>query len=136
MAGFGETQPRRWRRGSESNRRMRLLQSPALPLGYPATGRAWKSNPLQRARKSSFASFDLFVCVGRRAYIRGAQSLSRGLSDQAVTLRNPRLVPIGSASMGSFWNPTPGCLQGRRLNPIGLDSPAAESGFRGTDNSL
>ncbi len=25
-----------WRRGSESNRRMRLLQSPALPLGYPA----------------------------------------------------------------------------------------------------
>ena len=26
-----------WRRGSESNRRMRLLQSPALPLGYPAT---------------------------------------------------------------------------------------------------
>ena len=27
---------RDWRRGSESNRRMRLLQSPALPLGYPA----------------------------------------------------------------------------------------------------
>ena len=26
-----------WRRGSESNRRIRLLQSPALPLGYPAT---------------------------------------------------------------------------------------------------
>ena len=25
-----------WRRGSESNRRIRLLQSPALPLGYPA----------------------------------------------------------------------------------------------------
>ena len=25
-----------WRRRSESNRRMRLLQSPALPLGYPA----------------------------------------------------------------------------------------------------
>src|SRR5262245_56185676 len=27
----------RWRRGSESNRRMQLLQSRALPLGYPAT---------------------------------------------------------------------------------------------------
>jgi hypothetical protein len=27
-----------WRRGSESNRRIRLLQSPALPLGYPADG--------------------------------------------------------------------------------------------------
>ena len=27
------------RRGSESNRRMGLLQSPALPLGYPAAGR-------------------------------------------------------------------------------------------------
>ncbi len=26
-----------WRRGSESNRRMGLLQSPALPLGYPAS---------------------------------------------------------------------------------------------------
>ena len=26
----------KWRRGSESNRRIRLLQSPALPLGYPA----------------------------------------------------------------------------------------------------
>ena len=25
-----------WRRGTESNRRMGLLQSPALPLGYPA----------------------------------------------------------------------------------------------------
>lgn len=25
-----------WRRGSESNRRMQLLQSRALPLGYPA----------------------------------------------------------------------------------------------------
>jgi hypothetical protein len=25
-----------WRRGSESNRRIGLLQSPALPLGYPA----------------------------------------------------------------------------------------------------
>jgi hypothetical protein len=25
-----------WRRGSESNRRMGLLQSPALPLGYLA----------------------------------------------------------------------------------------------------
>ncbi len=25
-----------WRRGSELNRRIRLLQSPALPLGYPA----------------------------------------------------------------------------------------------------
>jgi hypothetical protein len=29
-AGFG------WRRGSESNRRIQLLQSRALPLGYPA----------------------------------------------------------------------------------------------------
>ena len=28
-----------WRRGSESNRRIRLLQSPALPLGYPAVCR-------------------------------------------------------------------------------------------------
>ena len=27
---------RSWRRGSESNRRMQLLQSRALPLGYPA----------------------------------------------------------------------------------------------------
>ena len=27
-----------WRRGSESNRRMQLLQSRALPLGYPARG--------------------------------------------------------------------------------------------------
>ena len=32
LQGFGE----KWRRGSESNRRIRLLQSPALPLGYPA----------------------------------------------------------------------------------------------------
>ena len=32
----GEIYVSRWRRGSESNRRMRLLQSPALPLGYPA----------------------------------------------------------------------------------------------------
>lgn len=29
----------RWRRGSESNRRIGLLQSPALPLGYPAIRR-------------------------------------------------------------------------------------------------
>jgi hypothetical protein len=29
----------KWRRGSESNRRMGLLQSPALPLGYPAMGK-------------------------------------------------------------------------------------------------
>src|SRR5579862_1694465 len=30
-----------WRRGSESNRRIRLLQSPALPLGYPAVRTAF-----------------------------------------------------------------------------------------------
>src|SRR5690349_10283423 len=30
-----------WRRGSESNRRIRLLQSPALPLGYPAREPIW-----------------------------------------------------------------------------------------------
>ena len=36
-----------WRRGSESNRRMQLLQSRALPLGYPATHRGEsKPNPL------------------------------------------------------------------------------------------
>jgi len=31
-----EAHYRGWRRGTESNRRMGLLQSPALPLGYPA----------------------------------------------------------------------------------------------------
>jgi hypothetical protein len=93
-----------WRRGSESNRRMRLLQSPALPLGYPATGHARKSSPLKSGRKSSFASF-----TG---------------------------IPTSFGSKGTFWNPTPGCLLGRRLNPIGPDSPAPESGFRRTDNNL
>ena len=34
-----------WRRGSESNRRIRLLQSPALPLGYPAVGPRLKIEP-------------------------------------------------------------------------------------------
>src|SRR5437764_889636 len=33
-----------WRRGSESNRRIRLLQSPALPLGYPAVTEDQKLN--------------------------------------------------------------------------------------------
>ena len=55
-----------WRRGSESNRRMRLLQSPALPLGYPATpkikanfdshpGQVQSAKPsLRRCAQSSF----------------------------------------------------------------------------------
>ncbi len=39
-----------WRRGSESNRRMRLLQSPALPLGYPAARNQTITNFAPRAR--------------------------------------------------------------------------------------
>ena len=38
-----------WRRGSESNRRMGLLQSPALPLGYPAV---WEKIVFQERRRS------------------------------------------------------------------------------------
>src|SRR6266545_4449940 len=41
-----------WRRGSESNRRMRLLQSPALPLGYPAA--VPKLSSLLASRKFKF----------------------------------------------------------------------------------
>ena len=41
-----------WRRGSESNRRIRLLQSPALPLGYPATRLRCEIKSLSKARKS------------------------------------------------------------------------------------
>src|SRR5690349_605142 len=43
-----------WRRGSESNRRMRLLQSPALPLGYPATQQRAhnKAHPVFRSKPS------------------------------------------------------------------------------------
>lgn len=39
----------KWRRGSESNRRMGLLQSPALPLGYPAI--KLKKSPILRRKK-------------------------------------------------------------------------------------
>src|SRR6266849_4690062 len=50
-----------WRRGSESNRRMQLLQSRALPLGYPATASSsstsvrqhsdlWQPDPPRRWR--------------------------------------------------------------------------------------
>ncbi len=43
-----------WRRGSESNRRIRLLQSPALPLGYPAASTANHSSVFQD-RKANFS---------------------------------------------------------------------------------
>src|SRR6266545_4904772 len=45
---------RSWRRRSESNRRIQLLQSRALPLGYSAQRRAQHSSvPLPRKRKFS-----------------------------------------------------------------------------------
>jgi hypothetical protein len=40
-----------WRRGSESNRRIELLQSPALPLGYPAIIKD-TANSIQSLKKS------------------------------------------------------------------------------------
>ena len=43
-----------WRRGSESNRRMQLLQSRALPLGYPARG-PWKIGPRSRGARFCFS---------------------------------------------------------------------------------
>jgi hypothetical protein len=51
---FGITPSLHWRRGSESNRRIRLLQSPALPLGYPAalSDPQTKSCPLTRKSKA------------------------------------------------------------------------------------
>ena len=47
------TKPNRkgWRRGSESNRRIRLLQSPALPLGYPAVCSEAKNKAVSSPRK-------------------------------------------------------------------------------------
>ena len=44
----------RWRRGSESNRRMQLLQSRALPLGYPATELTLKSYRPSHPRFNQF----------------------------------------------------------------------------------
>src|SRR5690606_22482622 len=47
-----------WRRGSESNRRIRLLQSPALPLGYPAVESCKiKSVPARRKPRFSCGTF-------------------------------------------------------------------------------
>ena len=62
-----------WRRRSESNRRMRLLQSPALPLGYPATpkinanfdsqaGQVQSANP--NRRRCVHSSFGLKIPTG------------------------------------------------------------------------
>ena len=44
-----------WRRGSESNRRIRLLQSPALPLGYPAIQPTERLNQILSRASSNFS---------------------------------------------------------------------------------
>jgi hypothetical protein len=36
IPGFSEVQEKGWRRGSESNRRIKVLQTSPLPLGYRA----------------------------------------------------------------------------------------------------
>gem|GEM_PF-3746753 len=47
-----------WRRGSESNRRIRVLQTPALPLGYPAVKNRQHSIHQRSNCKSQPASSD------------------------------------------------------------------------------
>src|SRR5450759_4641136 len=53
-----------WRRGSESNRRMRLLQSPALPLGYPATQNS-HTNFVSRSKQVQVSPINGFCYTDR-----------------------------------------------------------------------
>ena len=56
------TQKKTWRRGPESNRRIELLQSPALPLGYHALkNQAAKNNEDCRWRKGLFNLIEIRV---------------------------------------------------------------------------
>ena len=43
---------RRWRRGRESNPRIEVLQTPTLPLGYPAMPREQLSNVERECQRS------------------------------------------------------------------------------------
>src|ERR1700733_578744 len=59
-----------WRRGSESNRRMQLLQSRALPLGYPAFCRnGLKISRFSRAVQACFLQFEIIPLFFRASLI-------------------------------------------------------------------
>ena len=85
-----------WRRGSESNRRMRLLQSPALPLGYPAAVPKL-SSPLA-PRKFKFISDGFFP-----AHYQGTPL--RPVGSPILDLNPPTGVTRESGSHGRVESP-------------------------------
>ena len=105
-----ETQPQpaiEWRRRADSNRRMGVLQTPALPLGYVATSRfvngrwsgRWDLNPrpspwqgdalpLSYSRAPAYAiNADAIITKAKRVSTRG--SLHRGNDLRILRRRSP-----------------------------------------------
>src|SRR5260370_19404140 len=109
-----------WRRGSESNRRIRLLQSPALPLGYPATGLLTDIKSPRQSGKP------LFQVAGKTELQMDTNELESGgeAFDGPGVVRLARITkavvqPVGAAlpefdSRGTQHIPAPE----RRLGPV------------------
>src|SRR5450759_4478133 len=108
-----------WRRGSESNRRIKVLQTSALPLGYRAPGRSFISEHTAPRRAVSTRAHPL----APRAVIHWVNSItidSMALLTRKVALITGAATGIGESIARTFAS------EGARVAVFDRDGAGAE----------